>query len=127
MPEPSAAATSDLSQLSQHLWSDVNQTDIVLQGERRIIPDHYRTLALDESTLKAILATAPMEFSAAATPSEIWLPLPDGNMERFHFVESPIMEPGPRHRRPYRLFPFWLDLQRISWHHLLGPTPHRFH
>ncbi|MBP8058402.1 MAG: DUF11 domain-containing protein [Chloroflexi bacterium] len=100
VPEPSAAATSDLSQLSQHLWSDVNQTDIVLQGERRIIPDHYRTLALDESTLKAILATAPMEFSAAATPSEIWLPLPDGNMERFHFVESPIMEPGLQAKYP---------------------------
>lgn len=95
-PSQNAAATPDLAQLNQTLWRDVNQADIVLQGERRVIPDRYRTLALDEATLKSILATAPMEFSAAAQNSiaEIWLPMPDGTMQRFRFVESPIMEPG---------------------------------
>jgi len=78
------------------LWTDVNDADIVLQGERRIVPDRYRTLALNADALQATLAMAPMEFSEGATTetAEILLPLPDGSMERFGFVESPVMEAG---------------------------------
>ncbi len=95
-PARNAAAFPTSDSLNQNLWSDISQASIDLQGERRVIPDRYRTLALDETTLKTVLATAPMEFSAAAQNSttEIWFPLPDGTMERFRFVESPIMEPG---------------------------------
>lgn len=97
-----AAATPATSQLNQNLWADINQADIALQGERRIIPERYRTVALDEAVLKNVLATAPMEFSAAAQNSttEIWLPMPNGTIERFRFVESPIMEPGLEAKYP---------------------------
>lgn len=97
-----AAATPATTQLNQNLWSDISQADIVLQGERRVVPERYRTVALDEAVLKNVLATAPMEFSAAAqsTATEIWLPMPDGTMNRFSFVESPIMESGLEAKYP---------------------------
>ena len=95
-PERPAAAYPTSDSLNSHLWTDISQADIALQGERRIVPARYRTLALDADTLQSILAVAPMEFSdaAAAAPVEIWLPMPNGNMERFRVVESPILEPG---------------------------------
>lgn len=95
-PERPAAAYPTADSLNSHLWSDINQAEIALQGERRIVPTRYRTLSLDAATLQSILAVAPMEFSAAAadSPTEIWLPLPDGTFGRFRVVESPIMEPG---------------------------------
>lgn len=88
------AASSSLLQPTSALWSDVDPTDILLQGERRIAPSEYRTLALNRDLLHAILDTAPPEFSEAAknNPAEISLPLPDGALARFHFAESPIME-----------------------------------
>ncbi|NLF64966.1 MAG: DUF11 domain-containing protein [Chloroflexi bacterium] len=77
------------------LWTDVDEADVALRGERRIVPDSYRTLSLNVDALHAILATAPMEFSEAAKSdvAEIFLPLPDGSMARIGFVESPVMEP----------------------------------
>src|SRR5690606_15866199 len=71
------------------LWTDVDEADIALRGERRIVPDSYRTLSLNVDALHAILATAPMEFSEAAKSdvAEIFLPLPDGSMARIGFVE----------------------------------------
>jgi uncharacterized repeat protein (TIGR01451 family) len=78
------------------LWVDVNEAGIMLRGERRIVPDRYRTLALNADALHGILAGAPLEFSEAAksTVAEVTLPLPDGSMARFGFVESPVMEAG---------------------------------
>jgi uncharacterized repeat protein (TIGR01451 family) len=78
------------------LWVDVNEAGIMLRGERRIVPDRYRTLALNADALEGVLAGAPLEFSEAAKTAvaEIALPLPDGSMARFGFVESPVMEAG---------------------------------
>jgi uncharacterized repeat protein (TIGR01451 family) len=92
--ERDAAASPAVSLPLSALWTDVASTDISLQGERRIVPNEYRTLALNGELLHAILATAPREFSEAArsNPAEIMLPLPDGSFARFHFAESPIME-----------------------------------
>ena len=84
------------------LWTDVAEADIVLQGERRIIPDRYRTLALNDAALQTALAAAPLEFSPAAETraAEIVLPLPDGSLARFNFVESPVMAPELGARYP---------------------------
>ncbi len=78
------------------LWNEVKETSIRAQGERRITPLQYRTLSLDADALHALLAQAPLEFSAEAQTNltEISLPLPDGGYGRFRFVESPVMEPG---------------------------------
>ncbi|MCL4867929.1 MAG: DUF11 domain-containing protein [Anaerolineae bacterium] len=93
-PERQAAANPAAPQVSPYLWTDVNQAEIILQGERRVIPNRYRTIAINADVLHTILATAPMEFTeaAATNPAEISLPMPDGSMARFHFSESPIME-----------------------------------
>ncbi len=84
------------------LWTDVDEANIVLRGERRIVPDRYRTLTLNVDALHATLAGAPLEFSEAATDNaaEIYLPLPDGSMARIGFVESPVMEPELAARHP---------------------------
>lgn len=89
-----AAASPPPAQAPATLWTDVSPDAITLQGERRIVPQRYRTLALNAAALQAILATAPPEFSAAARtqPAQITLPLPDGSLARFNFAASPVME-----------------------------------
>jgi hypothetical protein len=78
---------------SANLWYDVSEKTITAPGERVIIPEHYRTLALNEPALRQLLATAPLEGTPAAqyVAPVISLPLPDGSFGRFRFVESPIM------------------------------------
>ena len=77
------------------IWVDVPETSFRPRGERLIVPDRYRTLALNEPALQALLATAPLEGDQAARtgPVILALPLPDGTFGRFQIVESPIMAP----------------------------------
>lgn len=65
-------------------------------AKREIVPQAYRTLALDKAMMAQILASAPQEFAkrtATAVPAEITLPLPEGGYGRFKVLESPLMEP----------------------------------
>lgn len=76
------------------MWRDVAEADISARGAaRQIIPQRYRTLALDAAALRALLAQAPLERTAAAG-TILALPLPDGSFGSFRIAESPIMEPG---------------------------------
>lgn len=86
---PSRAAQTGI------LWYDVREQNIVAAGARVIIPNRYRTLGLNESALRQLLATAPLEGTPVAQSAApiIQLPLPDGEFARFRFVESPIMAP----------------------------------
>ncbi|MCU0344921.1 MAG: M12 family metallo-peptidase, partial [Ignavibacterium sp.] len=80
---------------SQNLWQEVDEAQIVLVGERYIIPQAYRTLKLDFEGIRNLLSEAPMEFNDN-TRSDLFilhLPMPDGSMQRFSIVESPIMAP----------------------------------
>ena len=78
---------------SSPLWSDVGAKTALPQGERQIIPQAYRTVALQFGQLKTLLATAPHEATTRVQDSAliVELPLPDGRLERFRVVESPIM------------------------------------
>ncbi len=78
------------------LWSTIAESTISDQGERRIVPQIYRTVALNLEALKQLLKQTPMEFTEAARNSEviISLPMPDGTFSRFRVEESPIMEVG---------------------------------
>lgn len=61
-----------------------------------IRPQRFRAVSLDLAKMRQLLARAPLEFSAEAKrrPVEIRLPMPTGKLARFHFTESPIMEPA---------------------------------
>jgi hypothetical protein len=80
---------------SQSLWQDVDEAQITAIGQRYIIPQLYRTIQLDVAGMKNFLSEAPLEFSHAAISKLVvlYLPMPDGLLQRFSIVESPIMEP----------------------------------
>ncbi len=78
------------------LWQPIEASGIVVGAERVIVPNLYKTMRLNRTTLAGLLSQAPMEFTDAARTAApiITLPMPDGTLARFTFVESPIIEPG---------------------------------
>jgi hypothetical protein len=77
------------------IWVDAAVESLPLQGDRPIVPDRYRTVSTDPDALRARLALAPLEGSAAARHNSVVLafPLPDGAFGYFKIFESPIMAP----------------------------------
>jgi hypothetical protein len=77
------------------MWERVDSQSLNPAARRLVVPSLYRTFRLNRATLLQVLSTAPMEFTDAARerPPVIYLPMPDGAMARFHFEESPIVEP----------------------------------
>jgi uncharacterized repeat protein (TIGR01451 family) len=122
------AAANDEGQTSSNaVWLDVQEADIVLQGERLIVPDSYRPLRLNPDALTTILQAASLEFSTAADPVVLSLPLPDGGFSRFQIVESPVMAPELAAKFPEiktyagRGLDEPAAITRFDW------TPHGFH
>lgn len=78
------------------LWINIEEKTIPLTGKRQIIPQKYLTFRLDVNAVKAILAAAPNEKAVNINNSTciLELPAPNGQMQKFKVVESPIMEPG---------------------------------
>ncbi|XOV67311.1 MAG: reprolysin-like metallopeptidase [Fluviicola sp.] len=75
-------------------WTNMKESSIPITGTRYIVPTSYRTVHLDETELELTLDQAPLEFTpqAQAKMVTIDLPLPDGTMETFRILNSPIME-----------------------------------
>lgn len=76
-------------QAQSAFWSPVAESSIPLEGKRQIIPQRYLTLRLQSEAFKALLFRAPMEGSPESL--ELELPLPNGSLQRFKVVESPIL------------------------------------
>jgi hypothetical protein len=78
------------------LWRDIKESEIAQRGERQIVPDRYRTLTLNVDMMRAVLASAPEEFSDAARGREliVTLPMPDGSFQRFQMEHSLTVEQG---------------------------------
>ena len=78
---------------SPNLWNDVDEGQIITAGQRYIIPQVYRTLKLDVAGMHNILSEAPLEFSDETKSKLVTLilPYPDGSLQKFSIVESPIM------------------------------------
>jgi hypothetical protein len=93
--KPSTVSASVTSSTST-LWSDVTENDFSLKGERRIVPNSYRTVKADINSLESVLRTAPFERTVQAqnSPLIIELPMPTGEMKRFSVTEYSMMEPG---------------------------------
>ena len=81
---------------SDNFWSPINQRSIRSAGKRQIIPQKCLAFELIGNELKTKLLSAPNEANVRINESTciISLPLPNGNIEKFRVVESPIMEPG---------------------------------
>ena len=74
-------------------WSEVSlRSD---DGSPTIQPAEYRTVGLDIEAIRQVLDAAPHEKDASVRNSSavIELPMPDGTMELFSFVNSPVMAP----------------------------------
>ena len=92
-----AAAPAPPTPLQTGLWRDVTEAGLnIAQTARRIVPDRYRTVALDAAVLRDVLSRAPLEFTpaAAGTATFLELPWPDGGARTFRIDESPIMAPA---------------------------------
>ncbi|MCX7878297.1 MAG: M12 family metallo-peptidase, partial [Ignavibacteria bacterium] len=77
----------------QNFWTEVNSSSVIAEGERRIIPQVYRTYELNLEGLKNQLRNAPHERNVFARNSDfiITLPMPDGRTERFRIVEYSLL------------------------------------
>ena len=78
------------------VWTDAAEGSFIIKGERRIVPQVYRTVKANYSGLRSLLSSAPFEFSDRAlnSPMVIELPMPDGRMAKFYVTEYSMMEPG---------------------------------
>lgn len=75
-------------------WMPASQSDIAALADVRIAPESVAVFRMNRSVQQSALALAPLEFSPEADSSPIlMLPRPDGMLEAFTVVESPIMEP----------------------------------
>ncbi len=92
MPQGSIAQTPEL-------WSDVDEQAIRSFGERRIIPTAFRTMTLQIAAVESWLMDLP-EGDDTDAFHVIALPDPQGGMERFTLVVSPIMHPDLGSRFP---------------------------
>lgn len=77
-------------------WTSIEEKAITPIGKRQIVPQKYLTFHLDVNSVKAQLNSAPSETVVSINNSVciIELPLPNGQIQKFKVVESPIMEPG---------------------------------
>ena len=80
-----------------NFWKDVLESKISAAArQRKIIPQHYRTVTLNTGKLTSFFKTIPAEFTEAAKKNKaiITLPMPDGSFTRFRLVQTSMMEPG---------------------------------
>lgn len=82
------------AQSSSKLWKEVSENQITITGERDIVPEKYKTFRLDINSLKALLASAPLDKNIPVEYSSviIALPMPDGSTQDFKLSESPVMD-----------------------------------
>lgn len=80
---------------AQSMWSDASAST-ALSGDRRIIPEKFRSMRLDLNVLQPVLASAPDLYSTLGNAENlpvIEIPRPDGKMNRFQIAEAPVMAP----------------------------------
>ncbi|MGE0567663.1 MAG: reprolysin-like metallopeptidase [Bacteroidia bacterium] len=82
-----------MSYAGNPLWKKFDESTLRKDLKRQIIPDKYAAFELDVNALKNILLGVPNEKDVnLRNGSVLELPSPDGVMQQFKVVESPIME-----------------------------------
>jgi hypothetical protein len=77
-------------------WKALNsEKEINPLGERVIVPKKYKVFHLPDNSFKNALWQSPDEkqVALANSPSIIELPMPDGTLQKFRVVQSPVMAP----------------------------------
>lgn len=97
-------STFSISAQSSNFWASGNENTIPADArlQRVADPSEYTTYKLDFESIKDYLSVAPMEFTSAAknNPLILSLPFPDGSIQEFEIVESPVMQAGLASRYP---------------------------
>ncbi len=79
---------------SPDLWQDVQPGSFAIKGAVYLAPTSFRTVQLNKYELLQVLNSAPKETDVRVQNSNVVLslPMPNGTMGRFKFVESSVME-----------------------------------
>jgi len=79
-----------------NVWSKLDENGMVVKGIRQIVPTKYNAVSLNVEKMKILLSAAPLEKDLAVHQSNtiVRLPLPDGSVQSYTIVESPVMEAG---------------------------------
>ena len=75
------------------LWQKQTQNRVQIKSDSARLPERFETYRLNQIELDVRLAAAPLEFSEAAKQKHVTLelPTPDGVLNSFRIVESPIL------------------------------------
>lgn len=86
--------TFHFSTQAQGIWKKVERFDQADRKEAMItyLPKAYSSFELDYPAIKTALTATPSERSGQAGSHSIELPFPDGSIQRFVTVASPVME-----------------------------------
>ncbi|MGH7244066.1 MAG: reprolysin-like metallopeptidase [Phycisphaerales bacterium] len=80
---------------SKQVWMLGSPADVAKADAARVTPETGAVFRMNRASQQALLASAPLEFSVGADHAPIvMVPRPDGMLEAFEVVESPIMEAG---------------------------------
>ena len=83
------------SQTTSAFWVSIKDADVKPLGERTIIPQKYTISHLTDNSFRTLLFSSPNEKKVELKNSQtiVELPLPNGTIQKFRVVESPIMAP----------------------------------
>ena len=77
-----------------NIWSDIDASSLQAKMPGEIPPNSFRALSLNRVSIESFLKTIPLEAQVDVQLSQtiFQLPMPDGSMQQFRVVESPVME-----------------------------------
>jgi hypothetical protein len=84
-------------------FSNFSNVNSLNRESRKFLPERYYTVQFDLIQLRNVLQRAPLEFTTDIinSPSQIKIPLPNGQTEDFRMVKTQLMEPGLANRYPH--------------------------
>ncbi|MEM7372632.1 MAG: reprolysin-like metallopeptidase [Bacteroidota bacterium] len=89
-------STELFAQPMSNPWRKVQLSEINTTNERLIQPAKESLYFLDLDQIRQTLSLAPLEFTPQAqqTPLSLAIPMPDGRLQQFHIIRSPIAAPA---------------------------------
>lgn len=96
------AQTNSVQLATGGYWQATPENQLVRKGIRDLYPQAYQTYTLRLQQFTKALSAAPLQAYGANRPNPLTvaLPMPDGSMQRYALVESPVMHPDLAARFP---------------------------